>query len=191
MIVPVLVISLASVVVGTVLGIFTLGMANYISGPVTTAFFTLFGIRTALADLRQTQSAPQTQGERVANTAQQLVGSIYGNLNNQRNEGLGMIDAGRNYRGANVSADDMGRIIYAGQKRKAYDLTGAAYDVQGLNDNAVNNMLSGDDARGTGLAQADALQFVIMSSIVFFTFSLPDVPTSPSSTLITATPFSI
>ncbi|WP_282119570.1 hypothetical protein [Ruegeria atlantica] len=49
MIVPVLVISLASVVVWTVLGIFTLGMANYISGPVTTAFFTLFGIRTALA----------------------------------------------------------------------------------------------------------------------------------------------
>jgi hypothetical protein len=114
------------------------------------------GIRTALADLRQTQSAPQTQGERVASTAQQLVGSIYGNLNNQRNEGLGMIDAGRNYRGANVSADDMGRIIYAGQKRKAYDLTGSAYDVQGLNDTAVNNMLSGDDARGTGLAQASA-----------------------------------
>lgn len=125
--------------------------ANQAPGPSDTS-----GIRTALADLRQTQSAPQTQGERVASTAQQLVGSIYGDLNNQRNEGLGMIDAGRNYRGANVSADDMGRIIYAGQKRKAYDLTGSAYDVQGLNDNAVNNMLSGDDARGTGLAQASA-----------------------------------
>ena len=125
--------------------------ASQVPGPSDTS-----GIRTALADLRQTQSAPQTQGERVASTAQQLVGSIYGNLNNQRNEGLGMIDAGRNYRGANVSADDMGRIIYAGQKRKAYDLTGSAYDVQGLNDTAVNNMLSGDDARGTGLAQASA-----------------------------------
>jgi len=125
--------------------------ADQVPGPSDTS-----GIRKALADLRQTQAAPQTQGERVASTAQQLVGSIYGDLNRQRNEGLGMMDAGRNYRGANVSADDMGRIIYAGQKRKAYDLTGSAYDVQGLNDTAVNNMLSGDDARGTGLAQANA-----------------------------------
>lgn len=125
--------------------------ANKAPGPSDTS-----GIRTSLADLSQTQPAPQTQGERVASTAQQLVGSIYGDLNRQRNEGLGMIDAGRNYRGANVSADDMGRIIYAGQKRKAYDLTGSAYDIQGLNDTAVNNMLSGDDARGTGLAQASA-----------------------------------
>ncbi|WP_170401145.1 hypothetical protein [Ruegeria arenilitoris] len=48
MVVPVLVISLASIVVWTVLGILTLGMASYVSEPITTAFFTLFGIRTAL-----------------------------------------------------------------------------------------------------------------------------------------------
>jgi hypothetical protein len=49
MIVPFLVISLASVVVWTVLGVLTLGMAGYVSEPVTTAFITLFGIRAALA----------------------------------------------------------------------------------------------------------------------------------------------
>ncbi|MBO9445788.1 hypothetical protein [Ruegeria sp. R14_0] len=48
MIVPILVIMLASIIVWTVLGVFTLGMAGYISEPVTTAFITLFGIRVAL-----------------------------------------------------------------------------------------------------------------------------------------------
>ncbi len=48
MIVPVLVISIASTVVWAVLGIFTLGMASHVSEPITTAFFTLFGIRAAL-----------------------------------------------------------------------------------------------------------------------------------------------
>ncbi|MFY2824450.1 hypothetical protein [Ruegeria sp. MALMAid1280] len=48
MIVPVLVISIASTVIWAVLGLFTLGMASYVSEPITTAFFTLFGIRAAL-----------------------------------------------------------------------------------------------------------------------------------------------
>lgn len=48
MIVPVLVIGLGSIIVWTVLGIFTFGFAGLISEPITTAFFTLFGIRAAL-----------------------------------------------------------------------------------------------------------------------------------------------
>ncbi|WP_120634680.1 hypothetical protein [Ruegeria sp. EL01] len=57
MIFPVILISVASMVVWAILNIVTLGMASYISGPVTAVFISLFGIRAALAikgDLRRT-----------------------------------------------------------------------------------------------------------------------------------------
>jgi len=57
MIIPALLIMVASGIVWTVLGIFTLGLASHISEPVTAAFFSLFGMRVALAvkgDLRRT-----------------------------------------------------------------------------------------------------------------------------------------
>ncbi|MEO1107091.1 MAG: hypothetical protein AAFX90_04135 [Pseudomonadota bacterium] len=58
MIVPVLLISLASIPVWFVLSLVTLGMASHVSGPITTMFISLFGIRVALAvkgDRRRTE----------------------------------------------------------------------------------------------------------------------------------------
>ncbi|WP_300069196.1 hypothetical protein [uncultured Ruegeria sp.] len=57
MIFPVILISVASMLVSVILNIVTLGLAGYISGPVTAVFISLFGIRVALAikgDLRRT-----------------------------------------------------------------------------------------------------------------------------------------
>ncbi|WP_420585791.1 hypothetical protein [Ruegeria sp.] len=48
MILPVLAITFASTVVWAVLSLFTFGLADHISGPVTSAFISLFGIRVAL-----------------------------------------------------------------------------------------------------------------------------------------------
>ena len=57
MILPTILISMASIVVWFILGLVTLGLANHVSGPVTTVFISLFGMRVALAmkgDLRRT-----------------------------------------------------------------------------------------------------------------------------------------
>lgn len=54
---PVILISLASIIVWFFLGFVTLGFASYVSEPITAAFISLFGIRVALAlkgDMRQT-----------------------------------------------------------------------------------------------------------------------------------------
>ena len=57
MIIPVILISAASVIVWFFLSFLTFGFANYVSEPITAAFVSLFGIRVALAlkgDTRQT-----------------------------------------------------------------------------------------------------------------------------------------